>query len=152
MKANGLEFPLKRSPGLNTCCEGGVRRYTRFTLQYRTWLRRIEIFFFSHAVATYRFHVFRFHHRVQLAGAPSTGVFTYPDWRAAWAVSQASLFARVDGPLLKANTKTSLETLVTSTYRGRKVAQSSSGFELWRGQEGEIQNCKKVGPSNKIKY
>lgn len=55
-------------------------------------------------------------------------------------VAGAPLFARVDGPLLKANTKTSLETLVTGTYRGRKVAQSSSGFELWRGQEGEIQN------------
>lgn len=52
-------------------------------------------------------------------------------------VAGAPLFARVDGPLLKANTKSSLETLV---YRGRKVAQSSSGFELWRGQEGEIQN------------
>lgn len=39
-------------------------------------------------------------------------------------VADAPLFARVDGPLLKANTKPSLETLVTSTYRGRKVAQA----------------------------
>lgn len=150
MKANGLEFPLKRSPGLNICCEGGVLWYTRFTLQYRTWLGRIEIFF-QPGSCNIQVSCVRFPPLHPVSWRTEHRCFHLPWFESCvGCVAGAPLFARVDGPLLKANTESSLETLFTSTFFKQVLLDLSCvGAKKVKFEIRKKCQSKKVGPNTK---